>query len=355
MSFAAIFKRRIASLYQAARVAKYRMLSENVAAGMPVLHQPLLTSGSGSIRFGSGVQIGVRHSPGFYNGYAYAEARFDGGSIEVGDRVRFNNNLVLIATTRTISIGSECLVGHNVEIIDSDFHGLQAGQRDGAHAKNGDVLLGRNVFVGANAKILKGVTIGDNSVIAGGAIVTRPVPADVVAGGVPCRVFAALDGASRSFVHPQGINESSTVGEGTRIWAFAHVLPGARIGIDCNICDHVFIENDVVIGDRVTIKSGTHLWDGIRIEDDVFIGPSVAFTNDPYPRSRQWLAEHPATRVCRGASIGANATLLPGITVGEYAMVGAGAVVTENVPASTVVMGNPAQVIRQLSPQENIR
>ena len=106
------------------------------------------------------------------------------------------------------------------------------------------------------------------------------------------------------FVHENAMLESEQVGDGTRVWAFAHVLPGARIGADCNICDHTFIENDVVIGDRVTIKPGVQLWDGIRIEDDVFVGPNATFTNDPAPRSKQYLDEHPITVVRRGASIG---------------------------------------------------
>jgi len=148
------------------------------------------------------------------------------------------------------------------------------------------------------------------------------------------------------FVHPQALLESARVGAGTRIWAFAHVLPGAVIGRDCNLCDHVFIENDVVVGDRVTIKCGVQLWDGLRIEDDVFLGPNVTFTNDRYPRSRQHLAEYPGTVVKRGASIGANATILPGLVIGAGAMVGAGAVVTRNVPAHAVVVGNPARIVR---------
>ena len=148
------------------------------------------------------------------------------------------------------------------------------------------------------------------------------------------------------FVHENALLESDQVGDGTRVWAFAHVLPGARIGTDCNICDHTFIENDVVIGDRVTIKPGVQLWDGIRIEDDVFVGPNATFTNDPAPRSKQHLDEYPVTVVRRGASIGANATILPGLTIGQYAMVGAGAVVTRSVPPYAVVVGNPARIIR---------
>jgi UDP-2-acetamido-3-amino-2,3-dideoxy-glucuronate N-acetyltransferase len=151
------------------------------------------------------------------------------------------------------------------------------------------------------------------------------------------------------FSHPQAIVETTLVGEGTRIWAFAHLLPRARVGRDCNICDHVFIENEVIVGDRVTIKCGVQLWDGVRVEDDVFIGPNVTFTNDPFPRSKQHLDGYPATVIRKGASIGANATILPGVTVGQGAMVGAGAVVTRSVPPYAVVVGNPARIQRYVS------
>jgi acetyltransferase-like isoleucine patch superfamily enzyme len=147
-----------------------------------------------------------------------------------------------------------------------------------------------------------------------------------------------------AFVHPQGICESTSVGEGTRVWAFAHVLPKAVLGRECNVCDHVFIENDVVVGDRVTIKSGVQLWDGVTLEDDVFVGPNVAFTNDRFPRSKKYPEVFARTVVKRGASIGANATILPGITIGQRAMVGAGAVVTKDVPANAIVKGNPARI-----------
>src|SRR5512140_788461 len=123
------------------------------------------------------------------------------------------------------------------------------------------------------------------------------------------------------FAHPNSLCESKAIGAGTRIWAFVHVLPAAVIGRDCNICDHVFIENDVVVGDRVTIKCGIQLWDGLRVEDDVFLGPNVTFTNDRYPRSRQHLDRYPETIVKRGASIGANATILPGLVIGTAAMI----------------------------------
>ncbi len=148
------------------------------------------------------------------------------------------------------------------------------------------------------------------------------------------------------FVHPRALCESSNIGDGTRIWAFAHVLPGAKIGADANICDHTFVENDVTIGDRVTLKCGVYVWDGIDLEDDVFVGPNATFTNDPFPRSKQYLDEWPRTCVEKGASIGANATILPGIRIGANAMVGAGAVVTKDVPANAVVVGNPARIVR---------
>ncbi len=147
------------------------------------------------------------------------------------------------------------------------------------------------------------------------------------------------------FVHPLGSCESEDIGEGSRIWAFAHVLPGARIGSDCNVCDHVFIENDVVVGDRVTIKCGVQLWDGVRVEDDAFIGPNVTFTNDRFPRSKQYPEEFSQTVVAVGASIGANATILPGLRIGQYAMVGAGAVVTRSIPPYAIVVGNPARIV----------
>lgn len=146
------------------------------------------------------------------------------------------------------------------------------------------------------------------------------------------------------FVHPMGICESQDVGARTTIWAFAHVLPRAQIGDDCNICDHVFIENDVIIGNRVTIKSGVQLWDGTRLADNVFIGPNVTFTNDKFPRSKQYPAAFPVTSVAEGASIGGNATILPGISIGKRAMVGAGAVVTRDVPPNAIVVGNPARI-----------
>lgn len=146
------------------------------------------------------------------------------------------------------------------------------------------------------------------------------------------------------FKHPQSIVESENIGQNTRIWAFTHILPKARIGEDCNICDHVFVENDVVLGNRVTVKCGVQLWDGLRVEDDVFIGPNVTFTNDMFPRSKQHPEKYLQTQIKQKASIGANATILPGITIGSNAMIGAGSVVTGNVPANAIATGNPAYI-----------
>jgi acetyltransferase-like isoleucine patch superfamily enzyme/dTDP-4-dehydrorhamnose 3,5-epimerase-like enzyme len=147
------------------------------------------------------------------------------------------------------------------------------------------------------------------------------------------------------FKHESAIVESSDIGDGTRVWAFTHVLPGARIGRDCNICDHTFIENDVVVGDRVTIKCGVQLWDGVTLEDDVFVGPNATFTNDPFPRSRVRPEAFSRTLVRKGASIGANATILPGLTIGEGAMIAAGAVLTKDAPPNAILMGTPARIV----------
>ncbi len=149
-------------------------------------------------------------------------------------------------------------------------------------------------------------------------------------------------------IHKLADVQSHKIGDGTRIWQFCVVFAEAIIGKNCNICAQVLIENDVVIGNNVTIKSGVQLWDGLRIEDNVFIGPNVTFTNDLFPRSKVYPKNFLQTIVKAGASIGANATILPGITIGEKAMVGAGSVVTKDVLAGQIVLGNPAKVMRTL-------
>lgn len=152
--------------------------------------------------------------------------------------------------------------------------------------------------------------------------------------------FTALPGV---FIHEAALVETDAVGEGTRVWAFAHLAPGSTVGRECNVCDHTFVEEGVVVGDRVTVKSGIYLWTGVTCEDDVFLGPNVVFTNDLFPRSGRRPERYVPTLVRQGASLGANATILAGTTIGRYAMVGAGSVVTADVPDHALVVGNPAR------------
>lgn len=163
-----------------------------------------------------------------------------------------------------------------------------------------------------------------------------------------------LEPSPTFFIHPLADVQSNQIGAGTRVWQFSVILSGAVIGRDGNICSHCFIENDVRLGDRVTIKSGVQLWNGVVIENDVFIGPNVTFSNDKHPRSGQRDFVCEVTVIEQGASIGAGAVILPGIRIGAGAMVGAGAVVTRDVPAGVTVVGNPARSlpIKQLNCEE---
>jgi UDP-2-acetamido-3-amino-2,3-dideoxy-glucuronate N-acetyltransferase len=153
------------------------------------------------------------------------------------------------------------------------------------------------------------------------------------------------DGTDAPMVHTRALCETTAIGPRTRIWAFAHVLHGASIGSDCNICDHAFIEGRVRVGDRVTVKNGVQLYDGVVVEDDVFLGPNCIFTNDLTPRAaiKKPAESLSSTLVRRGATIGANATIVCGVTIGGHAFVGAGAVVTRSVPGHALVVGNPAR------------
>ena len=144
-------------------------------------------------------------------------------------------------------------------------------------------------------------------------------------------------------IHSLSDVQTISIGNNTSIWQFCVVLKGARIGHDCNICSHCLIENDVIIGDRVTIKSGVQIWDGVKIEDNVFIGPNVTFTNDLVPRSKNENWNLLKTLIEAGASVGANSTVIAGIRIGKFALIGAGSVVTKNVPCYTVWYGNPAK------------
>ena len=149
------------------------------------------------------------------------------------------------------------------------------------------------------------------------------------------------------FVHSHGLCDSADVGSGTRIWAFAHVLAGAKVGNDCNICDHAYVENGVTVGDRVTIKNRVLLFEGVTVEDDVFLGPGVIFTNDLHPRAsiKRGGSDLSTTVVRRGATLGAGVVVVCGISIGEHAFAGAGAVLTRDVPAHAFVVGNPGRII----------
>ena len=160
--------------------------------------------------------------------------------------------------------------------------------------------------------------------------------------------------SSAPFIHPLADCRSQQIGAGTRIWQYAVIFENAIIGAECNVCAHTLVEGDVVVGDRVTLKSGVYLWDGLRVEDDVFIGPNATFTNDPFPRSRVRLASFPETVLEKGASIGAGAVILPGRRIGAGAMVGAGAVVTRDVAPNTIVVGNPARPVGNVAESHHL-
>lgn len=161
-----------------------------------------------------------------------------------------------------------------------------------------------------------------------------------------------MSSSKPAFIHPLADVQTREIGEGTSIWQFNVVLAGARIGSNCNVSAHCFIENDVVVGDNVTLKSGVYLWDGITLESNVFVGPGALFTNDLYPRSKVYPEEFLRTTVCRGASIGAGAVITPGVTIGHGAMVAAGAVVTKDVEPLSLVAGVPARHVKFLTHEE---
>ena len=149
-------------------------------------------------------------------------------------------------------------------------------------------------------------------------------------------------------IHPLSDCINTNIPDSTNVWQFTVILPGAIIGNNCNICSHCFIENRVSIGDNVTIKSGVRIWDGVTLEDNVFVGPNVSFTNDIYPRSKQYDKVFPSTTVRKGASIGANVVILPGVIIGERAIIGAGSVVTKDIPSDEIWAGNPAVLLRKI-------
>lgn len=149
-------------------------------------------------------------------------------------------------------------------------------------------------------------------------------------------------------IHPLSDCQNKNIPESTNVWQYCVVLPGAQIGENVNICSHCFVENDVKIGNNVTIKCGVQVWDGIELEDNVMIGSNVTFTNDMYPKSKNKDWKLLRTKICKGASVGAGSTLLPGVTIGENALIGAGSVVTKDVPAGEIWVGNPAHFVRKV-------
>lgn len=155
-----------------------------------------------------------------------------------------------------------------------------------------------------------------------------------------------------AIIHPTAEVQTNDIGSGTHIWQYCVILSKAKIGKNCNINFNVFIENDVIIGDNVTIKPGVQLWDGLRVENNVFIGPNVSFTNDKYPRSKQYPDKFIETNIMKNSSIGAGSVILCGITIGENAMIGAGSVVTKDIPKNELWYGNPARFIKRLGPND---
>lgn len=250
-----------------------------------------------------------------------------------------------VALEQNVAIEPFVLIKNHCYISEDVF--IQSHVKIDAHCQIGSQsIIKSGVKIGQYTRLGEKVVIGENSVVDAYLILPDKLIIPPCTHVTKAYLMQTLHINKTFFVHPQALVETTKIGQNTRVWAHAHILPQAQIGAECNICDLTFIENDVIIGDRVTIKCGVYLWDGLRVEDDVFIGPSVTLTNDLYPRSKQYPEKFKETRIKKGASIGANATLLPGITIGEGAMIGAGAVVTQDIPAYAVVVGNPAKIIR---------
>ena len=181
-------------IFQFPRIVKYKLLSScRTVTGNPKYNQPTQLCGGGAIMFGNNVSLGVRPSPNLFSGYGYIDARNEKSKIIIGDDVWINNNFMIASEGEGIEIGDKTLIGLNVEITDSDFHDLHPGRRRGGIPKTAKVTIGRNVFIGSNVKILKGVSIGDNSVIANSSVVTKSIPENVIAGGYPCKVIKQID------------------------------------------------------------------------------------------------------------------------------------------------------------------
>ena len=250
-----------------------------------------------------------------------------------------------VVTTADVEIGRHVIAMPNTVFTHDDRIGDFATFGAGALVA-GRATIGARAYVGAGAKVRENLTVGAGALIGMGAVVTTDVPAGEVWAGVPARRFTTRTPAD-VFVHPLGLCESDEVGAGTRIWAFAHVLPGAIVGERCNICDHAFVEGGARLGNNVTVKNGVLVFDLVTIEDDVFVGPGVVFTNDLRPRAANKKShdELDATLVRTGATLGAGVVVVCGTTIGAHAFVAAGATVIADVPAHALMVGNPARAI----------
>ena len=269
-------------------------------------------------------------------------------SCAIASSTRIGAGSVLLAgvvTTADVEIGRHVIAMPNTVFTHDDRVGDFATFGAGALVA-GRTTIGARAYVGAGAKVRENLTVGAGALIGMGAVVTTDVPDGEVWAGVPARRFTTKRPPD-VFVHPLGLCESDEVGAGTRIWAFAHVLPGAVVGERCNICDHAFVEGGARLGNNVTVKNGVLVFDLVTIDDDVFVGPGVVFTNDLRPRAANKKShdELDATRVRTGATLGAAVVVVCGTTIGAHAFVAAGATVIADVPAHALMVGNPARAI----------
>jgi UDP-2-acetamido-3-amino-2,3-dideoxy-glucuronate N-acetyltransferase len=250
-----------------------------------------------------------------------------------------------VVTTADVEIGRHVIAMPNTVFTHDDRVGDFATFGAGVLVA-GRATIGAQTYIGAGAKIRENLTIGAGALVGMGSVVTTDVPDDQVWAGVPARELTKRRPAD-VFVHPLGLCESDEVGAGTRVWAFAHVLPGAVVGERCNICDHAFVEGGARLGNNVTVKNGALVFDCVTIEDHVFLGPGVVFTNDLRPRAanKKSHAELDATLVRTGVTLGAGVVVVCGTTIGTHAFVAAGATVIADVPAHALMVGNPARAI----------
>lgn len=250
-----------------------------------------------------------------------------------------------VVATYGVEIGRHVIVMPNVVFTHDDRVGDFSTFGSGALVA-GRATIGAGAYIGAAAAVRENVTVGDGALVGMGAVVTRDVPAGEVWTGVPARPISDRRPVD-VFVHPLGCNESDTVGAGTRIWAFAHVLAGAVVGERCNICDHAFVESGARLGNNVTVKNGVLVFDLVTVEDDVFLGPGVVFTNDLRPRAaiKKGHDALDPTLVRTGATLGAGTVVVCGNTIGAYAFTASGTIVVNDVPAHALTVGNPGRRI----------